>query len=40
MTAEARRTGWSPGALVGVLLAAALMLAPAGLDLAAVAQGQ
>jgi multiple sugar transport system permease protein len=28
MAAEARRTGWSPGALLGVLLAAALMLAP------------
>ncbi|HEX8443654.1 MAG TPA: carbohydrate ABC transporter permease [Allosphingosinicella sp.] len=28
MAADARRTGWSPGALAGVLLAAALMLAP------------
>ena len=28
MAAEARRAGWSPGALIGVLLAAALMLLP------------
>jgi multiple sugar transport system permease protein len=28
VAADARRTGWSPGALAGVLLAAALMLAP------------